>query len=95
MPNSMRPAIALAAVIALLAGCKTDETTVPRHPVATPDAAPIVAGQGCAAGCRARQGRDRPHSRGGCTRMIALLLASCALGPVDPEDDTENQVQTP
>jgi len=27
--------------------------------------------------------------------MIALLLASYALGPVDFEDDTENQVQTP
>ena len=24
-----------------------------------------------------------------------LVLASFALGPVDPEDDTENQVQTP
>jgi len=27
--------------------------------------------------------------------MIALLLASYALGPIDFEDDTENQVQTP
>ena len=26
---------------------------------------------------------------------VALLLASYALGPVDFEDDTENQVQTP
>ena len=26
---------------------------------------------------------------------LALLLASYALGPVDFEDDTENQLQTP
>ena len=40
---TMRP-LAIATLL-LLAGCKTDETTVPRAPVATPDAAPVVAGQ--------------------------------------------------
>lgn len=40
----MRPLAAVLALV-LLAGCKTDETTVPRPPIQTPIAAPTIAGQ--------------------------------------------------